>query len=169
MRARNIWTVAMAVGLGVGMAGCNKEEASSGNSGTSAGTTSSGTGGGTSATAPSVEGMKETVTGAVAGAAAEAKKVSAETVEKVKTTAAEAQAKGAEAMAAASAEAQKYLDQAMGYVKERKWDLADGALKQLEALKPKLTAEWQAKVEQARKTFNTTKAAVGEVKVPGFN
>lgn len=65
-----------------------------------------------------------------------------------------------DAAASVTAEAQKYLDQATEYVKEKKFDLADEAVKKLEALKAKLPAEWAAKIDQARSMLDTAKKAV---------
>jgi hypothetical protein len=85
------------------------------------------------------------------------------------TTAAVSSAAAAAASqpAAATAEAQKLLDQAMNYVKENKLDLAEKAVTQLEGMKASLPAAMQTQVDNARKMLNTAKAA-GAVKVPAL-
>lgn len=77
---------------------------------------------------------------------------------------------GANSMAAtATAEAQKLLDQAMEYVKDKKWDLADETLKKLEGMKASLPAEWASKIDQARSAFTTAKTAASAMPaMPGM-
>ena len=68
-----------------------------------------------------------------------------------------------------TAQAQSLLDQAMQYIKDNKLDDADTALTKLEALKPKLPAEWASKIDSARSAFNTAKSGSDKLKslVPG--
>ncbi|HEY7090574.1 MAG TPA: hypothetical protein VH518_20920 [Tepidisphaeraceae bacterium] len=68
--------------------------------------------------------------------------------------------KASDAAATITAEAQKYLDQVTEYVKDKKWDLADEALKKLEAIKDKLPTEWAAKIDSAKDMLTKAKAAV---------
>lgn len=77
---------------------------------------------------------------------------------------------GANSMSAtATAEAQKLLDQVTEYVKDKKWDLADEALKKLEAMKASLPAEWASKIDQARSAFTTAKTAASAMPaMPGM-
>ena len=57
------------------------------------------------------------------------------------------------------AEAQKYYDQAMQAVKDKKFDVADEALKKLEGMKSNLSPEWQSKVDSARTMLDGAKSA----------
>jgi hypothetical protein len=68
--------------------------------------------------------------------------------------------KASDAAAAITAEGQKYLDQVTEYAKDKKWDLADEALKKLEAIKDKLPSEWAAKIDSAKDMLAKSKAAV---------
>jgi hypothetical protein len=70
------------------------------------------------------------------------------------------------ASATVSAEAQKLLDQAQEYIKDKKWDLADTTIKKLEDMKASLPAEWATKVDQARKMLDTAKNAAAAI--PGM-
>lgn len=70
------------------------------------------------------------------------------------------------AAAAATTEAQQLLDQAMQYIKDKKWDLAEGVLKKLDALKDKLPAEWASKIGDAHKALSAAKAASGAIQLP---
>jgi hypothetical protein len=73
------------------------------------------------------------------------------------------------AVSADTTEAQKLLDQAMQYIKENKLNDADTVLTKLEAMKPKLPAEWASKIDSARSAFNSAKAGSDKLKslVPG--
>lgn len=149
-----------------GMVGCEKEETPPVNTGTTTGTNASG---GTSSTpAVNTTGTADAMKQSASDATTEAQKAAAGTADAVKAGAADAQAAGSEKMAAVGTEAQKYFDEAMTYVKEKKWDLADGSIKKLEALKPNLSPEWQTKVDQLRKTFTAAKSGLGDMKVPGL-
>ena len=78
----------------------------------------------------------------------------------------DAAAKGTAASSEATAQAQKLLDQAMQYIKDQKWDLADTTLSKLEGMKAQLPPEWAGKIDGARKAFNAAKAS-GAIQVPG--
>jgi hypothetical protein len=65
-----------------------------------------------------------------------------------------------EAGAELGAQAQRLYDQAETYIKEKKWNDADAVVKQLEALKAKLPAEWQARVENVRQSLDNARKAV---------
>lgn len=73
------------------------------------------------------------------------------------------------AVSADTSEAQKLLDQAMQYIKDNKLDDANNVLTKLEALKPKLPAEWASKIDSARSAYNTAKSGSDKLKslVPG--
>lgn len=60
--------------------------------------------------------------------------------------------------ATSTADAQKLLDQATQYIKENKWELADSTLKQLEAMKASLPADWAPRIDQARQAFTMAKS-----------
>ena len=145
-----------------GLVGCEKEQSPPANTGTS------GTGATSSSPAVNTTGTADSMKQAASDASVGAQKTAAGTADAVKAGAADAQAAGSEKMAAAGAEAQKYFDEAMTYVKEKKWDLADGSIQKLEALKPNLSPEWQTKVDQLRKTFTAAKSGLGDMKVPGL-
>ena len=65
------------------------------------------------------------------------------------------------AVANAAADAQSKLDQVMAYIKDKKLDLADSTLKQLEANKASLPASLQSGVEKARTALDAAKAMGG--------
>ena len=73
------------------------------------------------------------------------------------------------AVSADTTEAQKLLDQAMQYIKDNKLNDADTVLTKLEAMKPKLPAEWASIIDSARSAFNSAKAGSDKLKslVPG--
>ena len=70
------------------------------------------------------------------------------------------------AVADLQAQAQKLIDEVTQNIKDNKLDAADKALTQLETLKPKMTPEWQARVDQARSALDTAKKAAN-LKLPG--
>ena len=63
---------------------------------------------------------------------------------------------------AADADSAK-LQQVMDYIKEKKWDLAETALKELEAKKASLPAALSGQVDNARKMLDAAKAGLGAV------
>jgi hypothetical protein len=65
-----------------------------------------------------------------------------------------------EAGADIGAQAQRLYDQAEAYIKDKKWSDAEAVVKQLETLKAKLPAEWQAKVDSLRQSLDTARKAV---------
>ncbi len=79
---------------------------------------------------------------------------------------AEPAAPAAPAAADVTTQAQKLLDQATEYIKDKKWDLAEQTLTKLEGMKAQLPAEWASKIDGARKTFDAAKAA-GAIQMPG--
>jgi hypothetical protein len=67
----------------------------------------------------------------------------------------------------ADGEAQTMLNQAMTYIKENKYDLADKTLTKLEGMKASLSPTLQKGVAQARTALNAAKAG-GGVKLPAL-
>jgi hypothetical protein len=67
----------------------------------------------------------------------------------------------------ADGEAQTMLNQAMTYIKENKYDLADKTLTKLEGMKASLSPTLQKGVAQARTALNAAKAG-GGVKLPSL-
>ena len=67
----------------------------------------------------------------------------------------------------ASQRAKALMDQAGGYIKENKWELADGAVKQLERMKDSLPSDVQQQVNTLRSMLDTNKGT-GGIEVPGF-
>ena len=90
-------------------------------------------------------------TGVVEGA----KKEAAGAVEETK-------AAGSEAVSAIQGEGQKLLDQAMQYIKENKFDLAEQTLVKLEGMKAQLPETMQKGIAQARSALDTAKKAAGK-------
>jgi hypothetical protein len=92
------------------------------------------------------------------------KKETAPTMTDINKTAEQAGAaakeKAGEVASAVTEQAQKLLDEVTTYVKDKKWDLAEEALKKLDALKAQLPAEWAAKIDQARQALTTAKGAM---------
>ena len=86
--------------------------------------------------------------------------------------AASAAGTAAQTQAAATAqmtsdEAKKMLDQAMSYIKENKYDLAEKTLNQVEANKAVLPKMLQDQVATVRTALTTAKAG-GGLQIPGF-
>ncbi len=73
---------------------------------------------------------------------------------------------GAMADAASESQAKILYDQITGYVKDNKLDLADKSLTELQAIKPKLSADWQAKIDALADTVSKAKAAMGGNAIP---
>lgn len=72
------------------------------------------------------------------------------------------------AAAAADTQAQKLIDQAMQYVKDNKYDLAEKALTQADGMKSSLSPTLQSALEKAHSAVNAAKAAGGTgIKLPG--
>jgi hypothetical protein len=71
---------------------------------------------------------------------------------------AEAKAAAGTASGGASEQAQKLLDQAMQYAKDNKFDLAEKALAQAEAL-PNLPADMKARIPQVRQSIAAMKSS----------
>lgn len=68
---------------------------------------------------------------------------------------------------AMTTEAQKLIADATTYIKDKKFDLAEQAVKKLEDMKPQLPAEYGPKIDQLRTMLNTAKSA-GGIKIPGM-
>ena len=68
---------------------------------------------------------------------------------------------GDQATSAIQGEAQKLLDQAMQYIKENKFELADQALVKLEGMKAQLPETMQKSIAQARTALDTAKKGAG--------
>ena len=79
----------------------------------------------------------------------------------------EAQTQAAATAQMTSDEAKKLLDQAVVYVKENKYDLAEKALAQVEAQKASLPKTLQDQLAGARTALNAAKAG-GGLKIPGL-
>lgn len=97
---------------------------------------------------------------AVKSAADATKDAGAHATDAVKAAGVQAADKANEVAASLTGEAQKLLDQATAYVKEKKFDSAEPIIKKLEEMKAKLPAEWATKIEQARSAFDTAKKAL---------
>jgi CHASE3 domain sensor protein len=80
---------------------------------------------------------------------------------------AEAQTQAAATAQMTSDEAKKLLDQAVVYVKENKYDLAEKALTQVEAQKAALPRNLQDQLTTVRAALTTAKAG-GGLKIPGL-
>lgn len=73
------------------------------------------------------------------------------------------------------AESQTLVDQAMGYIKDNKLDLAEKTLAKLDAMKASLPASIQSQIANAQKALDTAKSlssgnateALGGLKLPG--
>ncbi|HYO10033.1 MAG TPA: hypothetical protein VER17_13770, partial [Tepidisphaeraceae bacterium] len=86
------------------------------------------------------------------------------------TAAGDAAGAGAAATQPASAneqQAKQLLDQAMTYIKENKYDLAEKSLNQVEGMRASLSPTLQSAVTQARTMLNTAKAG-GGIKLPSL-
>jgi vacuolar-type H+-ATPase subunit H len=90
----------------------------------------------------------------VAGATDAAKQQAAGAVEGAK-------AAGDQATSAIQGEGQKLLDQAMQYIKENKFELADQTLVKLEGMKAQLPETMQKSIAQARTALDTAKKGAG--------
>jgi hypothetical protein len=66
----------------------------------------------------------------------------------------------------AAAESQKQVAQVMDYIKEKKWDLAESTLKELEGRKAQLPAAVAGQVDNARKMLDAAKAGLGAIPAP---
>jgi len=70
---------------------------------------------------------------------------------------------------ATAREADNKLEQVVQYIKQRKFDLAEDLLKQLEGVKGSLPQALQTRIDSARTALTTAKAAVENLpKIPGL-
>ena len=141
------------------MAGCNKEEEKAPAPAPANTTSNAGT---------RAEEMAKDLKETASSTAGDAQRAAADAQKAAADKAAEAKVNAASATEATKKEAQSLFEQAMAYIREQKWDSADGAIKKLEALKSKLPAEWQTKIDELRKQFNTAKTTLGNVKLPSL-
>ena len=58
------------------------------------------------------------------------------------------------------------IQQVMDYIRDKKWDLAETTLKELEARKASLPAVLQGQVDNARKMLDAAKAGLGAAPAP---
>ena len=67
---------------------------------------------------------------------------------------------------AATAQAQKLIADAQGYLADHKLDAADTAIKQLEGMKADLPGDMQSKIADLRAAFDAAKKAMGGMTIP---
>ena len=67
---------------------------------------------------------------------------------------------------AATEQAQKLIADAQTYLADHKLDAADGAVKQLEAMKSNLPGDMQSKITDLRAAIDAAKKAVGGMTIP---
>jgi len=148
------------------VAGCDRDE----------GTKPASSAGGAPATTPSVPSAGVAATGpSSTGAAADdarQRAAAAESDVRAATSQAVGGAQAATTKAAATAqmtadEAKGMLNEAMNYVKEKKYDLAEKALNQVEANKASLPKSIQDQLANARTALDAAKAGNG-LQIPGF-
>jgi hypothetical protein len=70
---------------------------------------------------------------------------------------------------AATAEADRLIQQATTYIKENKMDLADQAVAKLKELKPKLPASYGPRIDQLAQTVDTLKNGASKLNLGGLN
>ncbi len=68
----------------------------------------------------------------------------------------------------ATADAQGKLDQVMQYIKDKKYDLAEKTLSELESKKSSLPAQVQSQLPNARVALNAAKMSGGDMKMPSM-
>lgn len=98
-------------------------------------------------------------------AAEEAKNAAAKAADQAKDAASDA----AENTSAIAKQAQEKLDQAIEYIKENKYDLADKALGELEQMKDQLSPAFQTQVANARQMLNAARNKPDLPALPGGN
>ena len=116
---------------------------------------------------PTTRGAAADVRAAGDRAAAEARGAVEATRDAARQATTQAQTQAAGAVQMTSDEAKKLLDQAVVYVKENKYDLAEKALNQVEAQKASLPKAIQDQLATARSALNAAKAG-GGLKIPGL-
>ena len=148
------------------VAGCDKQESTSAPTpvpaaATAPATTASGL------EVPTTRGAAADVRAAGDRAAADARGAIEATRDAARHATTQAQTQAAGAVQMTSDEAKKLLDQAVVYVRENKYDLAEKALNQVEAQKASLPKAIQDQLATARGALNAAKAG-GGVKIPGL-
>ncbi len=99
----------------------------------------------------------------VSDMADKAKDATSSAVESGKDMAETAKAKVGEVAGNLTAEADKLLTQAKEYIGQNKLDDASKVVDQLVAMKDKLPAEWQTKIDEVSKMLATAKEKVGSL------
>ncbi len=162
---------ASAIALGVLAIGCEKEESSKTSTPSAPAAPSTPSASATTAPSaaapaiPSMNDMKSAASSATQQAGAAVSTAAPSDVPAASATTAPA---AAGAAAAADSQAQKLIDQAMQYVKDNKYDLADKALTQADGMKSSLSPTLQSALEKAHSAVNAAKAAGGTgIKLPG--
>jgi hypothetical protein len=119
------------------------------------------------ATLPSAQAPAEDARQRAAAAESDVRQAGGETAggAQAASTRAETQAAGTAQMTAD--EAKGMLNEAMTYIKDKKYDLAEKALNQVEANKDKLPKAIQDQLATARSTLNAAKAG-GGLQIPGL-
>src|SRR5438552_7132799 len=146
--------LAACLGSALALAGCEKKsETPSGNPAP----TPQATDAAAKDTASKAKAAESSVKDIAADAKSEVKKDASAAADALKSGAPNA----AEAVASnpAASDAAAKIQQVLDYIKDKKLDLADTTLKQLEANKASLPAAVAAQVDNARKMLNTAKAA----------
>jgi hypothetical protein len=102
------------------------------------------------------EDASERAKDAAAAAGTETKKQAEEASDAIKKQA-DAAASGVATQPAAEGDAAK-IQQALDYIRDKKWDLAESTIKELEGRKASLPASLQPQVDNARKMLDAAKA-----------
>ena len=160
---------ASAIALGVLAIGCEKEESSKTSTPSAPAAPSTPSASATtapSAAAPAIPSMNDMKS--AASSATQQAGAAVSTAAPSDVPAASATTAPAAGAAAADSQAQKLIDQAMQYVKDNKYDLADKALTQADGMKSSLSPTLQSALEKAHSAVNAAKAAGGTgIKLPG--
>jgi len=161
--------LASAIALGVLAIGCEKEESSKTSTPSAPAAPSTPSASATtapSAAAPAIPSMNDMKS--AASSATQQAGAAVSTAAPSDVPAASATTAPAAGAAAADSQAQKLIDQAMQYVKDNKYDLADKALTQADGMKSSLSPTLQSALEKAHSAVNAAKAAGGTgIKLPG--
>jgi hypothetical protein len=163
--------LASAIALGIVAIGCEKEESTKTSTPSAPAAPSTPSTPSASATTapsagamPSMGDMKSAASSATQQAGAAISTAAPSDVPAASATTAPASG----AAAAADTQAQKLIDQAMQYVKDNKYDLAEKALTQADGMKSSLSPTLQSALEKAHSAVNAAKAAGGTgIKLPG--
>ena len=161
--------LASAIALGVLAIGCEKEESSKTSTPSAPAAPSTPSASATtapSAAAPAIPSMNDMKS--AASSATQQAGAAVSTAAPSDVPAASATTAPAAGAAAADSQAQKLIDQAMQYVKDNKYDLADKALTQADGMKSSLSPTLQSALEKAHSAVSAAKAAGGTgIKLPG--